>query len=211
MSDYFGRYADFHTASKKDAAPLLGADNMIGDVLDIECSMEDDAHRAWLVNRFGQRIGMFAAELSRELSLVSARGLRMRAVLSFIAFTDHPDDGVYWGQAAIICYEKPRAQAFERFEQQVGHRMADNVRTEVDLGPEAVAHIVESDGEWLPTKTIPMPAKEKGTAILKCRRSVTDRLIETGRTGNKGCYIASWAFLLVLIAAIIFALKSCAF
>lgn len=211
MRDYFGRYADFHTTSKKDAAPLLGADNMIGDVLDIECGMDDGEHRAWLVNRFGQRIGLFAPELSRELSLVAARGLRMRAVLSFIAFTDHPGEGVYWGQVAIICYEKPHAQAFERFEQQVARRMADNVRTEVDLGPDAIAHITESGGEWLPTKTVPMPAKEKGTAILKCRRSVTDKLIETGRTGNKGCYIASWAFLLVAVAAIIFALKSCVF
>ena len=32
---YFGSYARFDTKSKKDAAPLLGADNAVGDAFDI--------------------------------------------------------------------------------------------------------------------------------------------------------------------------------
>lgn len=211
MNDYFGRYVDFHTASKKEAGQLLGADNMIGDVLAIECGMEDGAHRAWLVNRFGQRIGMLNADDSRELSLVSARGLRMRAVLSFIAFTDHPGEGFYWGQVALICFGKAHEEAFGRFIEKVSRRMGDNVRTAVDLGPDTVARIVESEGEDLPDKTVPMPKKEKGTAIIKCRRSVTDKLIETGRSGNKGCFIASWIFLLALVTILVLTLKSCFF
>lgn len=211
VSDYFGRYADFQTASKKEAGQLLGADNMIGDVLSIHCGMEQGEHRAWLENRFGQRIGFFDAAFSRELSLVAARGLQMRAVLSFIAFTDHPDDGYYWGQVALVCYPEAQEKAFEAFIAQVSKRMGDNVRTAVDLGPEAVDRIIESEGSWIPSQTIPMPAKEKGTAIIKNRRSMTDKLIETGRSGNKGCFIASWIFLLALVAVLLFALKSCFF
>ena len=36
MDQYFGTYHRFETSSKKDAALLLGADNLVGDMYDIE-------------------------------------------------------------------------------------------------------------------------------------------------------------------------------
>ncbi|WP_165062743.1 hypothetical protein [Adlercreutzia sp. ZJ154] len=211
MSDYFGKYADFQTISKKDAGQLLGADNMIGDVLDIVCELDGGKHCAWLVNRFSKRIGMLDPSVSREISLAAAREMETRAVLSFVAFTDHPDEGHYWGQVAIICYAKSCEDAFGQFIKHVSKMMADGTRIAVNLGNDAIARIIESNGEWLPTQTISMPEKTKGTAIVKSRRSITDKLIETGRTGNKGCFVVSWVFLLALVTVLIFGLKSCFF
>ena len=73
----------------------------------------------------------------------------------------------------------------------------------------AVDEIINSNGTWLPSEREPLPEKQRGMALLKTRRGFIDGLVEAGRTGNKGCYILSWAFLLALVAAIIIGLKSC--
>ena len=51
--------------------------------------------------------------------------------------------------------------------------------------------------------------KEKGTAWVKTERSGTEALVEQARKGNIGCTIASWIFLLALVALLIFGLHSC--
>ena len=87
--------------------------------------------------------------------------------------------------------------------------MMDGIRPEVELGEQGYAKVVESKGTWKPTKTVSLPSKQAGVAILKTRRSVSEKMIEQGRKGNKGCYILSWVFLLALIAGVIFGLRSC--
>lgn len=211
MTEYYGRYVDFQTVSKKDAGRLLGADNSVGDIYELSVLMEDGEQRAWLENRFGGRIGYLDAEASRKVKTLQAEGLKTQAVLSFVAFTDHPDDGHYWGQAALICFKPTHEteQAFETFVTNAAKRIGDGVRTNVDLGPEGVAKIVESGGTWLPTKSVPLPENEKGTAYLKRRRKLLERAVDQGRAGNKGCYLISWAFLLIAVALIMFGLHSC--
>ena len=206
---YFGTYARFDTASKKDAAVLLGADNLVGDVFDIEFVTEDGVRTAWMKNRFGAMVGFFEPGTSRDLSLCEARGFRMQALLSFIAYSESPEPGEYWGEAAIICYDPKDAEAFECFTGNIAARMMDGIRPEVDLGEQGYAKVVESKGTWKPTKTVSLPSKQAGVAILKTWRSVSEKMIEQGRKGNKGCYILSWVFLLALIAGIIFGLRSC--
>lgn len=211
MNQYFGTYHRFETASKKDAGKLLGADNLVGDLYRIECTMEGTSHKAWLVSRFDQRIGYFDAEFSRDLSILAARELTLTAILSFIAFTESPDPGHYWGEVAVIAYDPVKAEDFEPFVQNVAQRMQDGVRTRVSFDSDGIQRIIESHGTWIPDQTIPFPEQEKGTVIMKKRRSLSEKAIEQGRKGNKGCYLVSWAFLLVLVAALIFALKSCGF
>lgn len=211
MTDYFGTYADFRTPSKKDAAVLLGADNSVGDVYQLQVELEEGQQRAWLVNRFGGRIGCLDAATSRTVRTLQAEGLEAHAVLSFVAFTDHPDEGHYWGQVALLCFKPSGADAaaFQTFLENVAKRMGEGTRTQVDLGAEGVAKVVESNGSWAPSQTAPLPKDEKGMAILKRRRKITERVIDQGRAGNKGCYAISWAFLLLLVAAVMFGLHSC--
>lgn len=206
---YFGTYARFDTLSKKDAAALLGADNLVGDVFEIVFQTEDGVSTAWMKNRFGGLVGFFDAAFSRELSVFAARGWTLRALLSFVAFTDHPEPGHYWGQAAVICFDPTLGQAFDPFIASTARRLSDGVRPEVDLGEQGVEQVVSSNGAWAPKKTVPFPAEEAGTVIVKNRRKMSEKLIEQGRKGNKGCYAASWLFLLLLVALVLFGLKSC--
>lgn len=209
MNQYFGTYHRFETASKKEAGRLLGADNLVGDLYHIECTMEGTIHKAWLVSRFDQRIGYFDAEFSRDLSILAARDLTLVAVLSFIAFTENPEPGHYWGEVAVVAYEPAQADDFEPFIQNVALRMQDGIRTNISLENDSIDRIIESRGTWIPEKTIPLPQKEKGTVIMKSRRSLSEKAIEQGRKGNKGCYLISWAFLLALVAGALFTMKSC--
>lgn len=206
---YFGTYARFDTLSKKDAAALLGADNLIGDVFEIVFQTENGVSTAWMKNRFGGLIGFFDAAFSRKLNVLAARGWKLQAVLSFVAFTDRPEPGHYWGQAAVICFDPTLEQAFGPFIASTAQRLSDGVRPEVDLGEQGVEQVVSSNGTWTPKKTVAFPAKETGTVIMKSRRKMSEKLIEQGRKGNKGCYAVSWLFLLLLVALALFGLKSC--
>lgn len=209
MNQYFGTYHRFETASKKDAGRLLGADNLVGDLYHIECTLEGSTHKAWLVSRFDQRIGYFDPEFSRDLSILAARELTLTAVLSFIAYTEAPDPGHYWGEVAVLAYDPSLADDFEPFVQNISLRMQDGIRMAVTLDAGGVERVLESRGTWIPEQTVPLPEREKGTVIMKSRRSLSEKAIEQGRKGNKGCYIVSWAFLLAVIAGAMFALKSC--
>ena len=113
MDQYSGTYESFDTPSKKDAAVLLGADNLVGDKYRVDIELENGEHRAWLVNRFDKRIGFFDASFSRKLSILQARGFEIIALLSFVAYTDHPDPGYYWGEMAVIGYDKRNKEAFD--------------------------------------------------------------------------------------------------
>lgn len=209
MDQYFGTYQTFETVSKKDAAVLLGADNLVGDRYTIEIELDGDAHKAWLISRFDQRIGFFDGNFSRRLNILKANGLELTAILSFVAYTDMPEPGHYWGEMAVIAYNPAHKEAFERFITTVCTRMFDNVRTRVNFDAEGVERIISSGGSWVPEQTVPMPSKKKGTVIMKSKRSVSEKLIEQGRKGNKGCYVVSWAFIIALVAALLFGLKAC--
>lgn len=205
---YFGTYETFDTTAKNEGGELMSADNMIGDVYSIDLELGEEGHRAWLVNRFGKRIGFFAPGFSRKLSVLSAEGLTLRAVLSYVAFSSDPEPGHYWGDAAVIAYSPAHEVAFEKFIAHVGSRMADGVRTKVDFSKEGVERIIESDGTWVPKQTVPMPEKQKGSVIMKSHRSMMDKIVEQGRAGNKGCYIGSWLFIIAVVALIVWGVYS---
>ena len=84
---YFGTYARFETSSKKEGSALVGADNLVGDRFDIEFLTEDGVTTAWMRNRFGALAGFFDENLSRRLAIMKARGWKLQALLSFVAYT----------------------------------------------------------------------------------------------------------------------------
>ena len=205
---YFGAYETFETASKDAGGALMSPDNMVGDVYTIDLELNEDGHRAWLVNRFRKRIGFFSPVFSRKLSVMGAEGLVLRGVLSYVAFSNDQDAGHYWGEAAVIAYSPAHAEAFETFIAQVGARMADGVRTKIDFDREGVKRIIESDGAWIPKQTVPMPAKSKGSVIMKSRQTMMDKLVDAGRARKTGCYIGSVVFMIVVVALIVWGVYS---
>lgn len=209
MEPYFGTYQTFQTASKEAAARLIGPDALIGDRCSIECTLEDGVHKALIVNKFGEPLGYFDAEFSREMSLFAAQGMTLAAFISFVAFTDHPEPGFYWGEAAVVGWERSLDDTAAVFTSALSRSLKHGTRPRINLDVKEIRLLKESDGTWMPKNTVLLPKKEKGTAILKSHQSFIDGLVEKGREGNKGCYFLSWIFLLLLVTLVIIGLKSC--
>lgn len=206
---YFATYARFETPDKETAAAFFGANNIIGDAFSIEREYVDGEARAWIVNPFGQRMGILEEKAAEKVDLCNARGWTTVALLALVAFTEKPAPGFYWGEVVIISYDPAYEAAFSTFANGVGTMLGKGIRPDVNLGRGSLQKVVESGGEWMPSDRVAMPNKEKGTAWVKTERSGTEMLVGQARKGNIGCTIASWIFLLALVALILFGLHSC--
>lgn len=202
MEQYFGTYQTFDAYSKDAAGILLGADCLVGDTFDVRIELHDGEHRAIMADKFGHDVALFNPNFSRKLSVLAAGGLKIKAILSFVAFTEKEEGGQYWGEAAVFAYTPLHEQSFENFIAGIGLKIQENVRPRIDFGREGIDKIIESNGNWVPDQSVPMPSKKKGTVIMKDHRTLSDKIIEQGRAGNIGCYFVSWTFIAALIVGV---------
>ena len=182
---------------------MMGADDLVGNPYDVSMEGQDGRMVAWISNKFGAKRAFLDEQDSQRIQLALAQGREVRALLSFVAYTDAPEPGYYWGQVAVFCFEPSVAQPVEAFIQRVGQRLAEGVRPKIDLGPEAVRKMLD-DPQWMPGETVPLPKKEVGMAVLKDHQSLGDKMVEQGRARNKGCYAVSWLFILAIIAFLVY-------
>lgn len=202
---YEGFYARFDTPSKDKGSLLMGADNIVGDDFEVFFKTENDIIVAWVKNKFDAEIGFFDIDVSRKLNLAHARGQQIRAILSFVAYSDNPDPGCYWGQMALFCFNPAYGAEIGAFVDRCAAKISEGVRPNIDLGSRAVSKIFEEEG-WIPSDTVALPKKETGMAILKDHQSMSEKMIEQGRARNKGCYAVSWLFIILVIVAIAYGL-----
>ena len=200
-SSYEGFYGRFETPSKKVGALLMGADYLVGDDFTVEFRTEEGRVVAWLRNKFDAEVGFMDVDASRKLQLANARGQKIRALLSFVAYSDTTDPGMYWCEATFICFNPAYAKEMDAFANRVAASMADGVRPNIDLGSSAVKKIFD-EPNWMPTETVPLPKKETGMAVLKDHQSMSEKMIEQGRAGNKGCYAISIAFIVIAVLVV---------
>lgn len=204
MERYFGSYQRLDCDSKKDGSLLLGADNIVGDLYEIVFEGET----AWAKNRFGAKVGHFSIDFSRQLRILNARDWKLSARLALVAYSSEPEPGEYWAEMAVICYEPAYSQAVEAFSETVSSMLAEGIRPEIDLGEQAISKVIESNGTWRPEMRADKPSKDSRTVIMKSQRKMSEALIEKGRAGNIGCYAVSIAFIIAVIAAVIFLVKT---
>ena len=206
---FYGTYARFTTPDKRNAADFLGPDNVIGDSFHIEMDYSEGKRIAYLVNPFDKRMGTIDEEVASELDICEARGWKTTALLALVAYSEDPKPGYYWGEIAIISYDPAYEDAFEPFIAQFAKKLGNGIRGDLKIGPKSLEEIVKTKGNWFPTARYPLPEKKKGTAFVKTERSGTERLVDQARKGNKGCMVASWAFILAVVALIVFGIHSC--
>ena len=198
---YEGFYAQFDTPSKKVGSLLMGADNIVGNDYTVDFRVEEGRVVVWLINKFGAEAGYLDVEGSRKLQLAKARDLKIRVLLSFVAYSDEPDPGHYWGEMAVFCYNPLSADVIDPFIDRVAARLGEGVRPAIDLGSSSVQKLFD-EPDWLPSETVPFPKKERGMAVLKDHQSMSEKMIEQGRANNRGCYVVSWIFIVILALAI---------
>ena len=207
---YFGCYARFNTPDKSAGAVLAGPDNAVGDIGDIVWETDEEKkQRAWLKNPYGAKIGFLDSHASYKLALCHAKGWTIKYVLSFTAYSETPDPGVYWGQVAIIAYPPRYAEQFEPFLKVFAKAAADGLRPDPDLRASSIQQVLDDPQSWTPTNKVKIPSSgDKGTVILKDHRTAHDKILDKGRSKNIGCYIISWVFILAVVAGIVWLLHT---
>ena len=198
---YEGFYARFETPSKKMGSLLMGADNLVGDDYQVEFRTEDGRVVAWLLNKFGAEIGYLDVDGSRKVQLANARDQKIRAILSYVAYSEEPDPGMYWGEMAVFCFNPAYSKEMDAFVDRVAARIAEGVRPAINLGTAAVQKIFDEQ-DWTPTDTVSIPKNGNGVAIMKDHRSLSEKMIEQGRDRNPGCMVISWVFVIAVVLAI---------
>lgn len=234
---YFGTYEDFSLSPDEEPGSLTGADNAVGDVYDIELKLNDGVYTAWIVNQFGHAMGYFSESFSKELALLAADAMVLKAILSFVAFTNYDSAsdnenaaesenegedgskekkkinytnyGFYWGSVAVVCYGPESEEAAEAYIKNIAAKIAADVRPQISLSPQAADKIEESGGSWVPAQTISLPDNKSGMTFIKRRRRVTEKIIDQGRAKNKGCYVLSWLIIIAFVLICAFGVKTC--
>ncbi len=206
--DYEGFYARFETISKKDAGILMGADTLVGDEFTTRFDKENPSI-AYIENKFGKTVGYFEEQTSRQIKLYEARGWSIRILLAFLAYSDHPEPGCYWGQMAILAYPKECEEFFTQFVSRVSKSLCDGKRIDVNIGQQGIKSLVDSNGSWFTNATLKKPDLDTGTVMMKSSRSLSEKAVELGRDGNKGCYVVSWIFIIGLVVLLFLGLRSC--
>lgn len=198
---YEGFYARFEAMNKSAGSLLMGPDNIVGNDYLIEFRTDEGRTVVWIRNKFNAEIGFFDVEGSRKIQLAHARGQMIRVLLSFVAYSDLPDPGLYWGEMAVFCFNPAYEKEMGAFVDRIALRLAEGVRPAISFGNSSVKKIFEQP-EWIPSDTVPFPKKEKGMAILKDHQSMSEKMIEQGRARNKGCYVVSWIFIAAVVIGI---------
>lgn len=206
---YFGTYTDFACPDRKAASAFMGSDNLVGDPYTVEMDYAGQKREAWIVNPFGFRMGVLSEKIAQKIDIYEAKGWKVVALLACVVFTEQPKPGEFSGQVALFAYDPTQEEAFSAFVKTIGTELAKGIRPAIDLGADGVSRVLSSNGAWVPTGRVPLPSVKKGSVIIKSERSSTDRLVAQARKSRVGCTIVSWGFVIVVIAAIIFAMQSC--
>jgi hypothetical protein len=199
---YEGFYARFDPPSQKEGVLLMGADNIVGTDYEIVFKTENGINIAWAKNRFGYEMGSFDIDTSRKLQIAKGRGQTIRALLAYVGFSDTPEPGHYWGQMALFCYNPAYAAEMNAFIDRIAVKLGQGVRPRIDLGTQAVEKIF-TEKDWIPSETVSFSKKDSNSVIMKDERTITDGLVEQARAGNKGCYVISIAFIVVVVLALL--------
>lgn len=202
LNDFcYSSYARFETPSRSMGAALMGADHLVGDIYTLEFELqENNSYRIWLVNRFGAKVAYLDKHEENRMLSLRARGWTLRALLSFVALSQEQQS--YWGEVILLCNDPHYDDAFNTFAVNLRELVAQGIRPAVDFTEQAAKQIIQSNGSWLPSDRMPTPKLDKGSALVKTHRSVSEKLVEAGRDGKKGCFAATMVVWIVIIAGI---------
>jgi len=201
---YRGFYAGMDPCNKEGKIFLSGSEGIVGTELyfrqsdtGLELFTSDNRHIATMEKR-----------ASNNLTELLSQGWTIRCRLAYTLFI--AENKTFSAQLACFCYApwipEEQKEALENFIRNMTDRIASASHPSLTLTQEQFNRVLESKGEWYLTKDEPWPDLPKGSVYYRRQRTYKDRLVGAALKGNKGCLIASWAAMFVIIAAIIYAI-----
>jgi hypothetical protein len=201
---YQAFYASFKPWDEEGARYLAGAEGIIGSALELERFDEGVS----FVTRDGRRLAVLDGEVAIKLTTLLKQGWVVRCVLAYTIY--RAEEKSFTGTFACISYspqlDEEIQASLDTFISNITHRIANATHPGLDLTQEQFIRVIESKGAWFLTKEEPWPELPKGAVFYRRRRTFNDRLISTALEGNRGCVVASWVGMVVIIAAILWAI-----
>lgn len=195
-----GFYGTFTTPDKTVASRILGADVPIGSILHFD--FQRDPEKIWVFDRYNHALGTLDADSDLKVRLMHAHNQEIQAVLAAVFFTENENEGTFWAEILIMGYSVSYHKTFNRFVERISGLCIEGIRPDIDLGEQGIAKLLE-DNDWLPTKRIAPRTLSSDTVRVKSKQSFQEKMVEQARAGNKGCFFAGWAFLLALVALVV--------
>ena len=207
---YFGSYTRFQTPDKQTGAIIAGSDYAVGDCGEVVWQLDEKKHQqAWLKNPYGQTFAYLepfgfvqAGHLSRQ------RFGKYDTCSASPPTAKNPTPASTGARRRFFAYSPRHADRFDRFVKVFAQTAADGSRPDPALNPASIAKVIADPESWNPSNKVKIPKGSGQTVILKDHRSIHDKMLDKGRSGNVGCYIVSWAFIFAVIALVVWFVHS---
>ena len=175
----------------------MGANHLVGDVYTLRFELQENRnYRVWLENRFGEAVAFVEPDEVGRMLQLNAKNWNLRAILCFVALSKEP--GTYWGEVALIGNDPHFNQQFDTFIKNLQVLIAQGIRPALNFGEQAAQRIVNTNGTWVPTDREPYPMLDAHSVMVKKSKGVSEKLVEAGRSNNKGCWVATCVFWLLV-------------
>jgi len=197
---YKGFYAGFEPLGKEGTVFLSSSEGIVGT----ELVLRQTAGSLGFFARENRCIATLEKELSRELNSLLSEGWTIHCILAYIMFV--ADEKTFSAQFACFCYSPGLTDEHKKTLENFIHNMVDRIASashpSLKLTQEQFARVLQSKGEWFFAKDEPWPELPRGSIYYRRRRTFNDRLIGAALKGNRGCIIATWIAMIMIVAAI---------
>ncbi|MDR1183790.1 MAG: NAD(P)-dependent oxidoreductase [Coriobacteriales bacterium] len=201
---YRGFYAHFTPQDADGMRYLGGAWGVVGAELELAVF----AGGLGFVAPDGKQVALLDEPLVARLEELRKQDWVIHCILAFTVY--RAEDQSLTGEFACMCYHSQLAEkqkkALETFINNITKRIDSAFRPGLELTQEQFVKVIESEGTWFLTKEVPWPSLPKGSVFYRRRRTLNDRLIAAAVKGNKGCIIASWVGIVVIVLALLWAI-----
>lgn len=201
---YYGTYCMLEDTSGDTHVHVDGNMVVIGTELDwtseVHVTERGKEVPRIILSRGENAIGFLPNEMRKRVQKLLDAGWTCRAFSSASIFYKLEDR--YLTEVAIICYAPEHAREFDAMCSLMAKRLAKGEHPAVALSEKETAHVLSEKGQWADTKQAELPKLMKGAAYYKTKQTATERMALSAASGNKGCYVAVVACLVVIIAIV---------
>lgn len=205
MSPYFGTYGKFTATSKECDYALMSSNSIVGDICKVAVELnEKNEQVVKLYNRFDQELGVIENHLAYKILLFQADKWEIRPILSCVYYCKEGNGGYYEGEIALICFSLRYSEEFETFTKGISVEIAGGRRPLLKLNESTVQNIIKTGGKLVPKDKEARLKLPQGASIVKDHIKADEKMVELARKKNPGCMFVGYAFIVVLILAVLY-------
>lgn len=191
--------------NKKQSAQLTGSNSIVGN----NYLLKIDSHnqKVLIKNKFDFDVAELNKEDAKKIILWNNKSYNLVCLLTYVTFCEPKSQ--YCGYFLIAAYPNKNTEAYINFFENVSTQISNGNIPDIKLDKFEQNKIIETNGNFKIKKFLPKPKLEPGTVTIKSKQTLTEKIIEAGRQKKPGCYIASIAFILLLLVLTVLLFKSC--